>query len=181
MNIAWVARVAVSNKRTCVCVQSSGKSSVLENLVGSDFLPRGTGIVTRVPLIMQLIQRTGERRLGGEGSRDEKEDVNRVCKGTDRMYARTSVLTLRGRPAAAQRAQGRGVGHLLAQPRQGRCAFVSRSGCEGCLRGIILMLPLSPCSRDGPSQVFTDFEEVRQEIESRTVALVGDSKVCTGA
>uniref|UniRef100_H2Z988 Dynamin-1-like protein n=1 Tax=Ciona savignyi TaxID=51511 RepID=H2Z988_CIOSA len=30
-----------------VGVQSSGKSSVLENLVGRDFLPRGTGIVTR--------------------------------------------------------------------------------------------------------------------------------------
>ncbi|XP_050412022.1 dynamin-1-like protein isoform X1 [Patella vulgata] len=35
--------------------QSSGKSSVLENLVGRDFLPRGTGIVTRRPLVLQLI------------------------------------------------------------------------------------------------------------------------------
>lgn len=34
--------------------QSSGKSSVLENLVGKDFLPRGSGIVTRRPLILQL-------------------------------------------------------------------------------------------------------------------------------
>ncbi len=34
--------------------QSSGKSSVLENLVGRDFLPRGTGIVTRRPLVLQL-------------------------------------------------------------------------------------------------------------------------------
>ncbi|EGT55975.1 hypothetical protein CAEBREN_06650 [Caenorhabditis brenneri] len=34
--------------------QSAGKSSVLENLVGRDFLPRGTGIVTRRPLILQL-------------------------------------------------------------------------------------------------------------------------------
>ncbi|CAI4227154.1 unnamed protein product [Auanema sp. JU1783] len=34
--------------------QSSGKSSVIENLVGRDFLPRGTGIVTRRPLILQL-------------------------------------------------------------------------------------------------------------------------------
>ncbi|CAJ0913397.1 823_t:CDS:10 [Entrophospora sp. SA101] len=31
--------------------QSSGKSSVLENIVGRDFLPRGTGIVTRRPLV----------------------------------------------------------------------------------------------------------------------------------
>jgi len=34
--------------------QSVGKSSVLESLVGRDFLPRGTGIVTRRPLILQL-------------------------------------------------------------------------------------------------------------------------------
>lgn len=35
--------------------QSSGKSSVLENIVGRDFLPRGSGVVTRCPLILQLI------------------------------------------------------------------------------------------------------------------------------
>eukprot|EP01116_Phalansterium_solitarium_P013956 TRINITY_DN31424_c0_g1_i1.p1 TRINITY_DN31424_c0_g1~~TRINITY_DN31424_c0_g1_i1.p1 ORF type:complete len:784 (+),score=272.29 TRINITY_DN31424_c0_g1_i1:89-2353(+) len=34
--------------------QSSGKSSVLENLVGRDFLPRGAGLVTRRPLVLQL-------------------------------------------------------------------------------------------------------------------------------
>ncbi|KAK9727771.1 Dynamin- GTPase protein [Basidiobolus ranarum] len=35
--------------------QSSGKSSVLENIVGRDFLPRGSGIVTRRPLVLQLV------------------------------------------------------------------------------------------------------------------------------
>ncbi|XP_027027047.2 dynamin 3a isoform X2 [Tachysurus fulvidraco] len=35
--------------------QSSGKSSVLESFVGRDFLPRGSGIVTRRPLVLQLI------------------------------------------------------------------------------------------------------------------------------
>ncbi|ONH64737.1 Dynamin-related protein DNM1 [Cyberlindnera fabianii] len=35
--------------------QSSGKSSILETIVGKDFLPRGTGIVTRRPLVLQLI------------------------------------------------------------------------------------------------------------------------------
>jgi dynamin 1-like protein len=34
--------------------QSSGKSSVLESFVGRDFLPRGSGIVTRRPLVLQL-------------------------------------------------------------------------------------------------------------------------------
>lgn len=36
--------------------QSSGKSSVLESIVGRDFLPRGSGIVTRRPLVLQLQQ-----------------------------------------------------------------------------------------------------------------------------
>jgi hypothetical protein len=42
--------------------QSSGKSSVLENIVGRDFLPRGPGIVTRRPLILQLINLTQESK-----------------------------------------------------------------------------------------------------------------------
>ncbi|XP_026276406.1 dynamin isoform X2 [Frankliniella occidentalis] len=40
--------------------QSAGKSSVLENFVGKDFLPRGSGIVTRRPLILQLINSNSE-------------------------------------------------------------------------------------------------------------------------
>eukprot|EP00798_Chlamydomonas_sp_ICE-L_P025635 gene25635-11293_t len=47
------------NKLTTIVVvggQSSGKSSVLEAVVGRDFLPRGTGIVTRRPLVLQLVK-----------------------------------------------------------------------------------------------------------------------------
>ncbi|XP_051866975.1 dynamin-3-like [Pristis pectinata] len=40
--------------------QSAGKSSVLESFVGRDFLPRGPGIVTRRPLILQLVNSTAE-------------------------------------------------------------------------------------------------------------------------
>uniref|UniRef100_A0A3Q2VNE3 Dynamin-2 n=1 Tax=Haplochromis burtoni TaxID=8153 RepID=A0A3Q2VNE3_HAPBU len=40
--------------------QSAGKSSVLENFVGRDFLPRGSGIVTRRPLILQLVNSKAE-------------------------------------------------------------------------------------------------------------------------
>uniref|UniRef100_A0A673J6K8 Dynamin-1-like protein n=1 Tax=Sinocyclocheilus rhinocerous TaxID=307959 RepID=A0A673J6K8_9TELE len=50
-----------------VGTQSSGKSSVLESLVGRDLLPRGTGIVTRRPLILQLVHVDPEdRRKTGE-------------------------------------------------------------------------------------------------------------------
>uniref|UniRef100_A0A8C1E8R7 Dynamin-1-like protein n=1 Tax=Cyprinus carpio carpio TaxID=630221 RepID=A0A8C1E8R7_CYPCA len=45
-----------------VGTQSSGKSSVLESLVGKDLLPRGTGIVTRRPLILQLVHVDPEDR-----------------------------------------------------------------------------------------------------------------------
>ncbi|PSR91888.1 Dynamin-related protein like [Actinidia chinensis var. chinensis] len=38
--------------------QSSGKSSVIEALVGRDFLPRGCDICTRRPLVLQLENRT---------------------------------------------------------------------------------------------------------------------------
>ncbi|KAJ2080918.1 vacuolar protein sorting-associated protein 1 [Coemansia sp. RSA 988] len=54
--------------------QSSGKSSVLENIVGRDFLPRGTGIVTRRPLILQLINRpatTSSKEDSGEKKGEE--------------------------------------------------------------------------------------------------------------
>ncbi|KAK7049376.1 vacuolar protein sorting-associated protein 1 [Paramarasmius palmivorus] len=52
-----------------ICVlgsQSSGKSSVLENIVGRDFLPRGTGIVTRRPLVLQLIHRNATPQANGQ-------------------------------------------------------------------------------------------------------------------
>uniref|UniRef100_A0A3P8NIA0 Dynamin-1-like protein n=1 Tax=Astatotilapia calliptera TaxID=8154 RepID=A0A3P8NIA0_ASTCA len=51
-----------------VGTQSSGKSSVLESLVGRDLLPRGTGIVTRRPLILQLVHvDPGDTRKHDEG------------------------------------------------------------------------------------------------------------------
>ncbi|KAK7402843.1 vacuolar protein sorting-associated protein 1 [Neonectria punicea] len=50
--------------------QSSGKSSVLENIVGRDFLPRGSGIVTRRPLVLQLINRPAQ------SNGVKQEDIN---------------------------------------------------------------------------------------------------------
>ncbi|KKA29513.1 hypothetical protein TD95_001566 [Thielaviopsis punctulata] len=55
--------------------QSSGKSSVLENIVGRDFLPRGSGIVTRRPLVLQLINRPAGTNTSSE------EDL---ANGTDK-------------------------------------------------------------------------------------------------
>lgn len=46
-------------------LQSSGKSSVLEAVVGVDFLPRGTGIVTRRPLVLQLVHLDNDEQAYG--------------------------------------------------------------------------------------------------------------------
>uniref|UniRef100_A0A1A8ELC1 Dynamin-1-like protein n=1 Tax=Nothobranchius korthausae TaxID=1143690 RepID=A0A1A8ELC1_9TELE len=57
-----------------VGTQSSGKSSVLESLVGRDLLPRGTGVVTRRPLILQLVHvDPGDARKNEDGGRDAEE------------------------------------------------------------------------------------------------------------
>ena len=50
---AWPPRQQVGS-------QSSGKSSVVEALVGREFLPRGTGIVTRRPLVVQMVHTPGD-------------------------------------------------------------------------------------------------------------------------
>ncbi|KAF8341623.1 Dynamin central region-domain-containing protein [Cantharellus anzutake] len=62
-----------------ICVlgsQSSGKSSVLENLVGRDFLPRGTGIVTRRPLVLQLIHRPATSKKGDSSKAPTANQTN---------------------------------------------------------------------------------------------------------
>ncbi|KAE8135263.1 ATP synthase alpha/beta family, nucleotide-binding domain-containing protein [Aspergillus pseudotamarii] len=60
--------------------QSSGKSSVLENIVGRDFLPRGSGIVTRRPLILQLINKPATQ---SNGVKEEKLDTTDSAANLD--------------------------------------------------------------------------------------------------
>ncbi|CAL1568913.1 unnamed protein product [Knipowitschia caucasica] len=55
-----------------VGTQSSGKSSVLESLVGRDLLPRGTGVVTRRPLILQLLHLDPGDALKSDDGRGEE-------------------------------------------------------------------------------------------------------------
>lgn len=90
--------------------QSVGKTSVLESLVGRDFLPRGTGIVTRRPLVIQLrqLKSTGDgpdewaefehkpkvRFRGFEDVRKEIEaETIRVC-GAQRVSAEPILLRI---------------------------------------------------------------------------------------
>ncbi|KAB7495513.1 Dynamin-1-like protein [Armadillidium nasatum] len=65
--------------------QSSGKSSVLESLVGRSFLPRGIGIVTRRPLVLQLIYTTKEDKSNRSHENDFDEVRKEIERETDRL------------------------------------------------------------------------------------------------
>ncbi|XP_060516978.1 dynamin-1-like protein isoform X2 [Cylas formicarius] len=68
--------------------QSSGKSSVIESLVGKSFLPRGTGIVTRRPLILQLVycpKEDKEHRNAKDGT-IELEDWGVFLHAKDKIF-----------------------------------------------------------------------------------------------
>jgi len=95
--------------------QSAGKSSVLENVVGRDFLPRGSGICTRRPLILQLV--------------NVPEDENAPDPANDPYKS----------PAAARRSEWAEFVHI-------------------------------------PSRKFTDFSDVKREIENETSRVAGSNK-----
>ncbi|ERE75163.1 dynamin-1-like protein, partial [Cricetulus griseus] len=67
---------------------SSGKSSVLESLVGRDLLPRGTGVVTRRPLILQLVHVSPEdkRKTTGEENGVEAEEWGKFLHTKNKLY-----------------------------------------------------------------------------------------------
>ncbi|XP_078727502.1 dynamin-1-like protein isoform X1 [Lampetra fluviatilis] len=104
-----------------VGAQSSGKSSVLESLVGRDFLPRGTGIVTRRPLVLQLVHVVPDERIrpGGE------ENAGRSQRGE------------------------------------------TRAGVEAEEWGKFLHTK---------NKIYSDFSEIRQEIENETERITGTNK-----
>lgn len=96
--------------------QSAGKSSVLENIVGRDFLPRGSGIVTRRPLILQLIN-----------VEDDETEPDTVHVGTYQN------------PTQARRSEWAEFHHI-------------------------------------PNRRFTDFGDVKREIENETSRVAGNNK-----
>ncbi|XP_018426085.1 PREDICTED: dynamin-1-like protein isoform X6 [Nanorana parkeri] len=71
-----------------VGTQSSGKSSVLESLVGRDLLPRGTGVVTRRPLILQLVLASADdrRKTSGEDNGVDAEEWGKFLHTKNKIY-----------------------------------------------------------------------------------------------
>ncbi|CAE8596390.1 unnamed protein product, partial [Polarella glacialis] len=66
--------------------QSSGKSSLIESIVGLDFLPRGGGVVTRRPLELRLVHLNTQEFSGNQawaifdGQEKKITDFNDVRK-----------------------------------------------------------------------------------------------------
>ncbi|KAG5626561.1 hypothetical protein H5410_011779 [Solanum commersonii] len=80
--------------------QSSGKSSVLESIVGKDFLPRGSGIVTRRPLVLQLHRlEQGSREYAEFGHLPRKKFTDfaavrkEIADETDRETGRSKQIS----------------------------------------------------------------------------------------
>ncbi|XP_039745832.1 dynamin-1-like protein isoform X4 [Pararge aegeria] len=76
--------------------QSSGKSSVIESLVGRSFLPRGPGIVTRRPLILQLVyspKDSKEHRSAEEGTVN-LEEWAKFLHTKERIYSNFDEIRL---------------------------------------------------------------------------------------
>lgn len=61
---------------------------MLESLVGRDLLPRGTGIVTRRPLILQLVHVSPEdkRKTSGEENGVEAEEWGKFLHTKNKLY-----------------------------------------------------------------------------------------------
>ncbi|XP_055344738.1 dynamin-1-like protein isoform X2 [Paramacrobiotus metropolitanus] len=69
-----------------VGAQSAGKSSVLESIVGQDFLPRGGGMVTRRPLVLQLIHLDDKTRKR-YGFQTTDKQFGRFSHTGDKIYS----------------------------------------------------------------------------------------------
>lgn len=72
-----------------VGAQSSGKTSVLESIVQKNFLPRGTGIVTRCPLIIKLYNTS----IKGDNKEYARFSHKKEVKFTDFDEVRKEILS----------------------------------------------------------------------------------------
>ncbi|XP_059313075.1 phragmoplastin DRP1E [Lycium ferocissimum] len=80
--------------------QSSGKSSVLESIVARDFLPRGSGIVTRRPLVLQLHKTDeGQQEYAEFGHMPRRKFTDfamvrkEIADETDRITGKTKMIS----------------------------------------------------------------------------------------
>ncbi|XP_075899701.1 dynamin-1a isoform X2 [Nelusetta ayraudi] len=165
--------------------QSAGKSSVLENFVGRDFLPRGSGIVTRRPLVLQLMNCPTEHaeflHCKGKKFTDFDEVRQEIEAETDRItgankgispvpinlrvYSPNVLnLTLVDLPGMTKVPVGDQPADIEAQIREMLMQFVTKENC--------LMLAVSPANSDLAN---SDALKIAKEVDppgSRTIGVI---------
>lgn len=132
---------------TVIGSQSAGKSSVLENIVGRDFLPRGTGIVTRRPLVLQLIHLTDDDPLLSRSDflTDDVTDPSQMTLEQHLRNQSNSEVNLNSSSSTTNLNTNSGVREW----------------------GEFLHIP---------GKRFYDFDNIRKEIENETARIAGKNK-----
>ncbi|XP_038589202.1 dynamin-1a isoform X3 [Micropterus salmoides] len=163
--------------------QSAGKSSVLENFVGKDFLPRGSGIVTRRPLVLQLMNCPTEHaeflHCKGKKFTDFDEVRQEIEAETDRItgankgispvpinlrvYSPNVLnLTLVDLPGMTKVPVGDQPADIEAQIREMLMQFVTKDNC--------LMLAVSPANSDLAN---SDALKIAKEVDPQGMRTIG--------
>ncbi|KAM9794558.1 dynamin-1a isoform X7 [Syngnathus typhle] len=163
--------------------QSAGKSSVLENFVGKDFLPRGSGIVTRRPLVLQLMNAPTEYaeflHCKGKKFTDFDEVRQEIEAETDRITGAnkgiSSVpinlrvysphvlnLTLVDLPGMTKVPVGDQPADIETQIRDMLLQFVTKDNC--------LMLAVSPANSDLAN---SDALKIAKEVDPQGMRTIG--------
>ncbi|XP_055296155.1 dynamin-like isoform X2 [Sitodiplosis mosellana] len=166
--------------------QSAGKSSVLENFVGRDFLPRGSDIVTRRPLILQLISSTEDNEEYGvfmhdkdkkftnfDDIRKEIESVTEEIAGSKKGISHIPInlhihspnvldLTLIDLPGITKVAVGDQPPDIEQQVRDMIFKYISKENC--------LILAVSPANSDLAN---SDAIKLAKEVDPQGVRTIG--------
>ncbi|XP_044030188.1 dynamin-1a isoform X13 [Siniperca chuatsi] len=163
--------------------QSAGKSSVLENFVGKDFLPRGSGIVTRRPLVLQLMNSPTEHaeflHCKGKKFTDFDEVRQEIEAETDRITGANKGispvpinlrvysphvlnLTLVDLPGMTKVPVGDQPVDIEAQIRDMLMQFVTKENC--------LMLAVSPANSDLAN---SDALKIAKEVDPQGMRTIG--------
>ncbi|KRF99582.1 uncharacterized protein Dwil_GK25241, isoform F [Drosophila willistoni] len=163
--------------------QSAGKSSVLENFVGKDFLPRGSGIVTRRPLILQLINGIteygeflhckGKKFTSFDEIRKEIEDETDRVTGSNKGISNIPInlrvysphvlnLTLIDLPGLTKVAIGDQPADIEQQIKQMIFQFIRKETC--------LILAVTPANTDLAN---SDALKLAKEVDPQGVRTIG--------
>ncbi|XP_072299305.1 dynamin-2 isoform X3 [Eucyclogobius newberryi] len=163
--------------------QSAGKSSVLENFVGRDFLPRGSGIVTRRPLILQLINNKaeyaeflhckGKKFVDFDEVRSEIEAETDRITGSNKGISAVPInlrvysphvlnLTLIDLPGMTKVAVGDQPHDIEFQIREMLMQFITRESC--------LILAVTPANTDLAN---SDALKIAKEVDPQGLRTIG--------